>query len=81
MVAMLHEGEAVVPKKYNPYDMYGNVSAEQLNILSSIADILTQINNKNFDVSLDGDSLADKMNVRMKQQQKIRGTQVFALNR
>lgn len=81
MVAMLHEGEAVVPKKYNPYDMYGNVSAEQLSLLASINDLLTQINGKNFDVSLDGQSLATSIKNINEANVRRNGTSVFALSR
>lgn len=80
-LAMVHKGEAIIPAKYNNADLYGNVSAEQLNLLSGIYEMVENINRKEFDVSLDGQSMTQKIRTINDQQVARNGGQAFAIAR
>ena len=81
MMAYIHEGEAVVPKEFNPNAFYGETSTEELNLLAQINEQLVELNRKNFDVSLDGESLATKVNNTIQNMQYRNGNRVFAIER
>lgn len=62
-------------------NMLGGADAEELTLLARINDTLEQINSKNFDITLDGDSMADKLNTITEQKQRRRGSNAFAIAR
>lgn len=81
MLAMLHQGEAVVPKKFNQNDMYGQVSEEELNLLSSINEQLIELNRKDTTINLDGTNLAERINNKIQDITYRNGERVFAVAR
>ena len=81
MVAMIHEGEAVVPKEFNPSAFYGTTSAEELNLLAQINEQLIELNRKNTDIVLDGESVAQKISNSIQNLEYRNGTRVFAIER
>ena len=81
MLAYIHEGEAVVPKEFNPSAFYGNSTAEELNLLAQINQNLIDLNKKDVDITLDGESIANKINNSIQQINYRNGNRVFALGR
>ena len=81
MLAMLHQGEAVVPKKFNNGDMYGQVSEEELNLLSSINEQLIELNRKDTTINLDGTNIAERINNKIQDITYRNGERVFAVAR
>lgn len=80
-IAMVHRGEAIVPKEFNPSAFYGNSTAEELNLLASINEQLVELNAKNIDVTLDGESVATTINNHIQNINERNGQRVFALGR
>ena len=81
MLAMIHQGEAVVPKKFNQNDMYGQVSEEELNLLSSINEPLIELNRKETTINLDGTNIAERINNKIQDLNYRNGERVFAVAR
>ncbi|MFM1581208.1 hypothetical protein ABGF48_03255 [Helcococcus bovis] len=66
-LAYIHEGEAVVPKKYNPA-LAGNVSnEEELSLLREQNRLLSLLLDKDTDIYLDGDKLHDNNDKKARQ--------------
>lgn len=63
-LAYIHEGEAVVPKKYNPALSGNAVNYEQIELLKEQNNLLRALLDKNNHVYLDGDEISDKSSKR-----------------
>lgn len=81
MLAQIHRGEAIIPKKFNSSDFFGNTSAEELTLLANIVDQLEELNKKDTTINLDGDNVAEKINNRLESLKQRQGNRVFALAR
>lgn len=81
MLAQIHQGEAIIPKKFNSSDFFGNTSAEELTLLANIVDQLEELNKKDTTINLDGDNVAEKINNRLESLKQRQGNRVFALAR
>ena len=81
MLAEIHQGEAVVPKKFNQTEFFGQTSAEELNLLASINEQLEQLNRKDYTINLDGDNITQKIDNNIQALRKRQGTRTFELAR
>lgn len=80
-LAYLHKGEAVVPKKFNSSEFFGESSAEELNLLSSINEQLIELNRKDTTINLDSENVARVVSNAQQRLTQRNGNRVFALNR
>lgn len=72
-LAMIHEGEAVVPKKYNPA-LGGNVKDENMTrLLEEQNRLLTEILDKDTVVTLDGEKISKNQDIISKRRAKAQG--------
>lgn len=69
-LAMIHQGEAVVPKKYNPA-LGGN--QDQVELLREQNSLLRMLLEKDTNLILDGDKINQAMNLRQKRQNERYG--------
>lgn len=81
MMAVIHQGEAVVPKEFNPNAFYGTNTAEELNLLVSINAQLEELNRKETTIELDGENVAKTINNRIENIGYRNGQRVFAIAR
>lgn len=81
MIAEIHQGEAVVPKEFNPNAFYGTNTAEELNLLASINEQLVELNRKDTTINLDGENMARTINNKIQQIQRRNGVNVFDIQR
>lgn len=80
-LAYLHKGEAVVPKKFNSSEFFGEASAEELNLLSSINEQLVELNRKDTTINLDSENVARVVSNAQQRLTQRNGNRVFALQR
>lgn len=59
-LAYIHEGEAVVPKKFNSKEFFGMSNQEQIELLREQNRLLLALLDKDTDVYLDGDKVSEK---------------------
>lgn len=81
MVAQLHQGEAVVPKEFNPSAFYGQNTAEELNLLAAINENLERLYSKDTTINLDGNNVAQAINNRIQDLKYRNGERAFAIAR
>lgn len=81
MLAEIHKGEAIIPKRFNSTDFFGQSSAEELTLLAQINEQLVELNQKDTTINLDGDNVAEKINNRIQSLTQRQGNRVFALAR